>query len=276
MSSKMLPAWARPMVASALCLLASGRWFAYLSGERDPLVLAVPGAAVAVAALLVHLRPPLAQMLARGALWSMLLLAALMAQLGNAQELRVAVVIALGCGLSLLVLGNKGVHARSDRFRPVAYRGTLFAALSLAVADTLSLAFWSLIAVEANAGSTAAALAACAAVMLTGIVGLYRLKTWGLVVNVAANLFIAALVGAGAIEVPAFVAVLLVTTAVLQLIVPLPVVVALLRGRPHRPLSASSQGAGFLACCAAPAAVLFALAAALQPIWGEPLFGRLF
>jgi hypothetical protein len=209
-------------------------------------------------------------------MWSMLLLATLMAQLGSAQELRVAVVIALGCGLSLLVLGSRGLDSPSARFRPVAYRGTLFAALTLAIADTLSLVFWSLIALEATSATTAAALAGCAGVMLIGVVGLYRLKTWGLVVNVVANTLIATLVGFGAIDVPAFVAALLVTTAVLQLAVPLPLVVALVRGRTSGHLTAPSQRAVILARIAAPAMVLFALAVALQPVWGDPLFGRFF
>jgi hypothetical protein len=261
----------RPALASALCLAAAAVW-SFAVVERQHPFLYVPAGTLVLAAALVHARPVGAQMLARGVMWAMLLLGALLAQLEGPDGPVVGAAIAGGCGGALLLLGGRGLHGASPRFRPVAYRGTLTAALTLAMADTLSLGFWSLAAIDGNDVGVGLGLLGCAALMAVGVAGLYRLRTWGLAVNILANVLIAALVGSGALDTPGFLSALLITTAALQLLVPVPMLVALIRGRPPR-MSAGLARAGRIA---AVAAILLVLAIAAQPLWGEPLIGRHF
>lgn len=127
----------RPALASSGCLAAAGAWSA-LFDDETPVILYLPIAALVSASLLCLARSPGPQMLARGVMWAMLLLGALVAQFGEGAA---ATAVAVGCGVALLVLGGRGLDGESTRFRPVAYRGTLTAALTLAMADTFSLAF---------------------------------------------------------------------------------------------------------------------------------------
>jgi hypothetical protein len=257
----------RPALASSGCLAAAGAW-SVAFGDEAAVFLHLPTAALVAAAYLCHAPAPGAQMLARGVMWAMLVLGAMIAQLGEGAA---ATAVAVGCGVSLLVLGGRGLDGESARFRPVAYRGTLTAALTLAMADTFSLGFWALAAQEASVSAAAAALAGCALLMGIGIVGLYRLKTWGLGVNIGANLLIAGLAGSGAIDTPPFLTCLLVGTATLQLLVPIPLLYGILRKRPP----SSSGGAARTGRVLAVGAILLVLGAALQPLVGHPMLAML-
>jgi hypothetical protein len=266
------PLWLlRPAVASALCLFAAAVWAIEVVDE-PLLFLYIPTALLVGAAGLVHLRSLGAQMLARGVMWALLLLGALLAQLEGPDGPGVGALIGGACAGALLFLGGRGLDAASPRFAPIAYRGTLTAALTLAMADTLSLVFWSLAAIDSNEVGVGVGLLGCAALMAIGIAGLYRLRTWGLAVNIAANLLIAGLVGSGALDTPSELTALLLTTAALQLLVPLPMLVGIVRRRPPALTAARSRAA----TVAAAAAILLVLALAVQPLFGQPLVGRYF
>lgn len=93
-----------------------------------------------------------------------------------------------------------------------------------ALADTQSPLLFGLMAIEAFVGKYASAwlLLSCAAAMIVAFVGLYRLKVWGLIPNVVANVVIAVLAMGHVLGIPPLLRILFVSTAVLQLIVPIP------------------------------------------------------
>lgn len=78
------------------------------------------------------------------------------------------------------------------------------------------------------------AVGAAVALGSTGLaearLGLYRLKIWGLVANAATNVVIA-----DGFDLPRGVAPMFVATALLQLVVPLPIAHAAVTGKPARP-----------------------------------------
>lgn len=263
-------------MTSALALLAASAWILYLRGLDGDNVLAFPLGPLVAAAALVHVRSPGAQMLARGSLWSVLLLAALMAQVGFSEEVQVGAAAGLTCGAALIVLGGRGARATSTHFRPIAYQTTLFLALTLAMADTITLAFWSVVAYAEGIGAVSALFAGFVVAMSIGMVGLYRLKTWGLAFNLFTNIAIAAILILSALDIPAFLAALIVTTALIQILLPIPLIVGIARGaRRKTPLLDPEKAAraGALLAGLAVAVIVFL---ALQPLAGDPVLGRFF
>jgi len=71
--------------------------------------------------------------------------------------------------------------------------------------------------------------------MAVGVVGLLRLRTWGLLVSLASNLLVAILGLAGVLYLEGPLRALFVSSACLQLLVPLPMLVTIWRGRTPGP-----------------------------------------
>lgn len=204
--------------------------------------LYLPCALLLCAALAIHARALGAQLLCRATWWGGLVLGVLVSLAGALDEQPAARILASLCGLALLAASDLGL-AREDTggaFDPRAYRGTILIALVLALADIQTLSLFGAIAAEIEIGAPWRPIA-CAAVMIVGLVGLVRLKTWGLVVNVAANVMIAALAVSGALELAEPVVVALTSTAVAQLVLPLPMIAGLVRGA--RPTAAHPRAA---------------------------------
>jgi hypothetical protein len=65
---------------------------------------------------------------------------------------------------------------------------------------------------------------------MIAVFGLFRLAVWGLMLNLLANVAIAGLGLAGALELPGPIVGSLVATAVLQILLPVPMLVAMARG----------------------------------------------
>lgn len=141
--------------------------------------------------------------------------------------------MAVGCAFALMVALARPLPAPvGDRYAPAQYRSVLTLALILAIADTQTLVcFASMMAAAAfgrahgDLGIAELWVIPAALAMLVSCVGLYRLKTWGLILNLGSNLAIAfcALVLLGGQKGAMPVAVFLTSTAVLQLIVAAPV-----------------------------------------------------
>lgn len=89
--------------------------------------------------------------------------------------------------------------------------------------------------------------------------------------NIVANLLIAGLAGSAVIGTPPFLTCLLVGTAMLQLLVPIPLLYGILRKRPP----SSSGGPARAGRVLAVAAILLVLGAALQPLVGHPMLATL-
>src|SRR5690606_1248901 len=128
-----------------------------------------------------------------------------------------------------LAMGRAGLDEEvpAGRFHPVAFRGSLILALVMALADTQSLLLFGILSLSTDASVL---MLVCAAVMTIAVLGLYRLAVWGLALNLVANLVIAGLGLHGALALPEAIVGALVTTAVLQLLLPVPLLGALVRG----------------------------------------------
>jgi hypothetical protein len=144
-----------------------------------------------------------------------------------------AVAVAVVCSAgALLAAGRSGLEEGEGRFRPVAFRGTLMLALVLAMADTGALLWIG----SGNLMFDHRPSALLVAVpMLLGVVGLLRLRTWGLIVSLASNILMVVLGLTRVLYLPGPLRGLFVGTAILQLLVPLPMLVTIARGRAPGP-----------------------------------------
>lgn len=133
----------------------------------------------------------------------------------------------VGGVLAIAGAGKSGLDFESSHFVPVAFRRSLTASLVMAMADTIALLFYAGIVLIDNPLSAtnlshASAFAGSALVMTVAIFGLYRIKVWGLALNIIANVLIATLALCGVFELPEVIALGLAATAVAQLLLPLP------------------------------------------------------
>lgn len=252
----------RPTVRTAFASLAAvTAGIAFVGFDRSPpLALALPASLLVGAAGLVWRRELGGQLLVRAVLWSNLMLGALLCLAGGSHERVQGGIIALATGSALLVLGRAGLDQPSAAFSPAAFRGSLVMALVMALADTQSLALFGGLRLERGQFDDATPLLACAGLMVLALVGLYRLRLWGLVLNLVANVVIAALALAGRLDVPEELAWALATTAAIQLALPLPLVKAIVRGR--APAATESRASTVAAVCAI-ALLMFAAVAGL-------------
>lgn len=192
------------------------------------------GIALTAALLQVHRLEP--QLMGRAVLWSVLVFGALVSFVspsGNGHVYWIAAGLTTGPGLALLVLGVSGLDAPSagKAFFPVAFRGVLLAILVMALADTCSLLFWGGLLLEEPWDNTPEMIFMLSggSAMLLAVFGLYRLRLWGFLLNVAANVAIAIFAWVLP-DIPDAIAGCLSATAVGQLIVGLPLISALLKG----------------------------------------------
>ena len=247
-------------MASLFALLATGLMVKVAEdGSFVPLPALLPGIAV----LLFHGRTLPAQMIARAAIWSAVILGMLFAHLERPPHHASAMVVS--GALALLVAGRAAASAGPGAFQPVAYQKTLSLSLVLALADTLTLWMWTAFALLGGA-RTADTLGffACAMITLVSVIGLYRLRLWGLALGVLANIGIAIVFGADLIRVHEL-KLVFIATALAQLLVALPVLVGVIRRRPME-LPAWLQHSSRVLF---PAALVAVIALALQPLFGR-------
>ncbi len=191
-------------------------------------VIAVP----VVAAVLIWSGALVSQLLARGAWWSLLLVGGLISLTGGHSERPLGAVIAICTAVALLAAGGTSMTESRGRFAPVAFRGTLLVALVLAIADTGAFTWFG----TGNAifGGRISVLLPVP-MMIAGVIGLLRMRTWGLIVSLCTNLSIAILAVSRVLFLPGPMRALFIGTAVLQLLVPIPMLIAIVRGRAPSP-----------------------------------------
>lgn len=183
-----------------------------------------------------------AQLSCRAVWWSNLVVGVLVSMNYALVLDRVAgVVIAIACAVALRSAGERGldVQEADHPFAPVRFRGHLLLALVMAAADALTLAFsallqlrfgaagWELWSTVSYAGPTLIA----ALVMGVAVWGVYRLRTWALLLNLAANITIAYLAMEGTLNLSPTVSVALATTAAIQSFIPVPILAVALGDR---------------------------------------------
>jgi hypothetical protein len=188
-------------------------------------------AAPALAAVAIWLRHLSMQLLARAYWWVQLLFGCLLA-VTNVHDRRIGA-LAIGSACALLSAGRLGLDQdRGGRFRPVAFRGTLMLALVLAMADAGS---FSWLGTAQAFGGGKVRLILFAPPMIAAVIGLLRLRTWGLLVSVVCNVLVAVLAGAHLLDLPDDLCRLFIAMAIVQLLVPLPMWVTIIRRRPPPP-----------------------------------------
>ena len=226
----------RLALASALCLPAALSF--QLFGGRVEASLLLPTILLAASGVLLQRSSIGAQLLARSALWSNLLLGFLLVVFSPSHRENVAgLAIAAACGLSLVVAGRVGIgESAPGAFRPVAFRRTLALGMVLAVADAQALTLFGVLRLEDHARLGSASLLFAAATLLAlAIAGLYRLRAWGLLLGAVAAAGIAAAAFGGAFDVPTPIANILGASALAQLALTAPVFVAIARRRAPAP-----------------------------------------
>jgi hypothetical protein len=223
-------------LASAASLLLSALLLAQVvsadgankAGEWAFVLVAI--ATPAVAGVLLWTRWLAAQLLARGTWWSSLLVGGLALTVGGRDGRDLGVAMAACGGVALLAAGRLGLDVSDRRFQPVAFRRTLLLALVLAMADTGAL-LWLGLGNAMFEGDPSLLL--LVPFMIAGVIGLLRLRTWGLIVSMASNVALVTLALCNVIYLPHPVRSLFIATALLQLLVPLPMLVSIVRARRH-------------------------------------------
>jgi hypothetical protein len=140
--------------------------------------------------------------------------------------------MALGGIGALVSAGRAGLQQHSARFSPVAFRGGLMLSMVLALADTQALLLYGALSLEEH-GTRAlihsGAFFSSAGVMMLAMWGLWNMRMWGMLLNIVANVIIAGLAISGVFDLPGVLTGGLVATAVAQLVIPVPMIRAMLQ-----------------------------------------------
>jgi hypothetical protein len=261
----------RPVLALTCCLagaapmaLAAHRT-RYGDGE---LYLGLAVIMLAAGALLV-LRPLWAALAGRGLLWTTLVLTTLLASLDTPAWTTTATALAM-CA-ALWVLGRPAYDRPTAAFQPSHHRGPLTLALVLGFADVATLGMWSIVAFSDGALPYALVFTAFAVAIAVSLVGLYRLYAWGFLLNLGLNLAVVLAMVLDVFDLHVLRLVFIVP-AVAQILIALPVLIAIIR---RRPLALPAPLAR-LAAFAPATAVLIMAGLNVQPWFGTPVLRALW
>jgi len=174
-----------------------------------------------------------AQLFTRGLWGSALLLASINAVFGWRGELAQSLLVMAGSAAALAAAGRRGLsQEESSGFAPVGFRRSLVVALAMALADAHSLFFYGVAWLERYGVVSSALL--LGALEVTAIVGLYRLRVWGLLTALATSLAVLGSSAAGVLSVPPMVGMVLMVTAIVQIVMLMPLTRAVVRGAARR------------------------------------------
>lgn len=212
-------------VALGLVWVASAAWnpisssvCAWVTPEAVLRYGAVHVASTLLAGALAFRREAGAQLVVRGVWWATLLgsVTGLLTDPGTLPALFPAMLLAAGTGLWLLSR-EPGLGAPGGPTELIAHRTTMTLVMILALSDLETLAMATVNHEHPDELRHAVTLGLCTLAMGAAVWGLYRLRTWGLALNLALNVAIAALGLAGNLFYSPGFAYLLVATAVAQL-----------------------------------------------------------
>ena len=209
----------------------------------------------------------------RGVMWSVITISVFATQMYAADAFghhnHAPMVTALACCSALLLAGP--IRSTSNKFKPAAYQGILTVGILLAIADIVAFSMLAVAARHDGEHRVAMFGVGVAAAAAIGVVGLYRLRTWGLVVCVATNIVVVAVALTDGLRLHEFRIVFLVPASV-QLLLFIPWFISAVGKRPIvMPAWAASFGR------MVPAATVVAMMGlALQPLTGRPVFELVF
>jgi hypothetical protein len=180
-----------------------------------------------------------AQIAARGLWWAQFLFGMALCWVKPEGFEGEALTVALGGGGALLLAGSAGLRADAPTrgaFAPVAFRRTLLVSIALSVAEVqaLGIASSGLLGADDPLGVE---LGACALLIAAGLVGLYRLRFWGVLLHWLGTALLAAFAVRALRATTADVEIVCVWGAgvVVQLLLPLPMLLAIVRRTPVAP-----------------------------------------
>src|SRR5512140_363823 len=181
----------RPVLAIVCCLTGAGALLlqAHHDHRADSRLFTGMAVIVVVAALLLALRPVWTALAGRGLLWTILAMTTLVNSIDRPAWMLTTTGLAM-CS-ALLVLGRHALDRPTAAFQPNHHRGPLTLALVLGFADVASMTGWALLAFSDGHGRAmtfAAVFAGLAIAIAVSLVGLYRLRTWGFLLNLGINL----------------------------------------------------------------------------------------
>jgi hypothetical protein len=207
-----------------------------------PAALWLPTLLLALSSVLAWRRHVGGQLLARAVWWSNLILGTLIAISGSSSERGIAAVLALCTGAALIAAGRADLDEAtpSGTFLPTVFRGTLICMLVMAMADAQSLLlFGALQLTERHPFVVSLARQALpigvAALLFVSVIGLYRLRLWGLLLDLVASLALALLALTSTLDLPSPLLVAYIVTAAAQWLVAAPLMIALIRRRAPTP-----------------------------------------
>lgn len=250
-----MPRWRKALVALGVTMMASVPYVLtafdvarrsydasfWAEVARLPMFLHLLAIGALLSGALAMIPKTLPQIISRAAWWQGLVMGALFMVLlcVSSSSTRAGEAFALvgllagGSGLALAAAGKARLDGQAA-FAPVAFRFSLLSSLIMALADTQALVLYgglnayhtrSLGSMLSKGGPALA----CAAVMLIAIVGVYRMRFWGVALNIVANIAIAGLAFSGALNLPQPLAYGFAATAILQLLVPVPMLRAIVK-----------------------------------------------
>ena len=238
----------RLVVATAASLTAA---IALRAWDRDPpACLWVPAAMLGASTLLAHHGEVGSQLVARSVWWSNLVLGLLLTIAGSSKERTLGLLLAATTGAALLSMGRLGLDDdERSAFRPVAFRTSLSLGMILAVADAQVMALFGVLKITDHKWSYGPIpteiqgfiLLGSTAMILVAIAGLYRLRVWGLLLNALGALGVAALSLTGVYGLESPLPQSLALRSAVQLLLPVPLVIAAVRRRPPEPSRAPSR-----------------------------------
>lgn len=204
----------RAALVSSLCVVAAICMRSW--GGDLPWQLWMPAGLLILASLLTHHRHVGSQMLVRAVLWSNTILGAMAIAFGNRGEQPIGAILLTSTAAALVLLGRHGlVGDAKGNFVPVAFRATLISVFVMALADAQTMIFFGSLEDGNHGGHTLVALGAA---LVISIVGLYRLRVWGLLANAVACVALIGAAALGLMELPGFFVAALVVSAALQLV----------------------------------------------------------
>ncbi|MBC8069331.1 MAG: hypothetical protein IAG13_13430 [Deltaproteobacteria bacterium] len=178
------------------------------------------------------------QMLARGIVWSSLVVGVLISCFEGLIYAVPGAIVATFCAMALIRLRGRGLEPGpgDGLFRPVAFRTHLVLALVMACADAQTLCFAAVLQIASALDQSVAPwsgllTSVCAIVMIAAVWGVYRLRVWGLMLNVLGNVAIAWLALDGVLRLEFPIGATLAITATIQLLLTVPLIATVLGDR---------------------------------------------
>lgn len=263
----------RPLIAITCCVIGASSMV--LQAQRTPYsdsrLYQGIAAIMLVAGALLALRPLWAGLAGRGLVWTTLAMVTLLDSVD--QPRWTFTLAALAMCAALLAAGRDALDGSTAAFKPNHHRGPLTLALVLGFADVATLSAWALLAFasgDRRAMAFGAVFAGFAAAIAVSLVGLYRLYAWGFLLNLGVNLAVVILMLCDVFRLDV-VRLVFIVPAVAQILLALPVLIAIIRRRPLTvPRSLARLGA------LVPAATVAIMAALnVQPWFGEPMLRAL-